>query len=936
MSTANYSFVSWTRQGLAKFIEAPAAGKLRGKISVEVKLENKSPFTRDLEIFGPADITGLDLRNIVRVHPEPNTGDFESNYLVFIEFYQDSFLWEYSPLPADSEKVRPWLHLLVLAEDEYALTENPDGPDRLTVNKAGVFPPEDQSWSWAHVHVNADTADLTKLREQMEANPDFAVARLVSPRRLSPTTRYEAFVIPAFESGRKAGIGEPLAGVDPVASSWGAGQTEFPVYYRWSFQTGQKGDFESLVRALVPRNDLDESIGFRPLDIKEASFPYNITNPATDLIQLGGALKPVGSAPMPFTDETWQVELSNLLNKRDGQQGSGFDSTAGDPVVVPPTYGHWHVLVSQLNQGNDTGPIDNGESNWLHTLNLDPANRASAGVGVKVIQENQDKYLATAWDQIGSVLEANQLIRQSQLGIEIAVRWWTKNITVQSNGNLIGMVRPMIGNVLCSDKPVPNILLNIEASGTPAAIFSPVFRRLSNTRSRLVKKMLPKNGPAGHPANSPSFAEGLLNGLATAPNKTIPDGKNDVPIIDVPNIPYPVPVFPCQYPGFPKELEVISLPPQYLEYLWGSPNSPAPGTNFVGIDPHAYLAAWNLLQFSFNCSKPENPPHPIDPASIVPCIKQNLNPIKTIKDRTLSKIGTEGDLDAIIPIMAAPDYPEPMYKKLLEQSADFILPNLNKLPNNTITLMEANQAFIEAYMVGLNYEMARELLWNEYPTDQRGSYFRQFWDVSKYIVKGTPDPKQLAEKLKDIDFIHRWIKWTDLGDHRMSNRLPGDPPTGTPLVLTIRGDLLNRYPEAVIFAAEAATDGTFNPAGATKYPIFSAKIDPDITFLGFELTEDEARGGTVHKGWYFCIKEPVTGPRFGMDLAPDDGNTIPPVSWNDLHWGHMNNNVLIDLTDKTFPDAAVDGHWGKNSAQMAAILYQVPVLVAIHATQLLP
>ena len=34
-------------------------------------------------------------------------------------------------------------------------------------------------------------------------------------------------------------------------------------------------------------------------------------------------------------------------------------------------------------------------------------------------------------------------------------------------------------------------------------------------------------------------------------------------------------------------------------------------------------------------------------------------------------------------------------------------------------------------MVGLNHEFARELLWREYPTDQRGSYFRQFWDVAR-------------------------------------------------------------------------------------------------------------------------------------------------------------------------------------------------------------
>ena len=30
-------------------------------------------------------------------------------------------------------------------------------------------------------------------------------------------------------------------------------------------------------------------------------------------------------------------------------------------------------------------------------------------------------------------------------------------------------------------------------------------------------------------------------------------------------------------------------------------------------------------------------------------------------------------------------------------------------------------------MVGLNFEMGRELLWRGFPTDQRGTYFDSFW-----------------------------------------------------------------------------------------------------------------------------------------------------------------------------------------------------------------
>ena len=74
-----------------------------------------------------------------------------------------------------------------------------------------------------------------------------------------------------------------------------------------------------------------------------------------------------------------------------------------------------------------------------------------------------------------------------------------------------------------------------------------------------------------------------------------------------------------------------------------------------------------------------------------------------------------------------------MYKPLVDRSTELFLPNMHLIAQNTITLLETNQRFIESYMVGLNHEFARELLWREYPTDQRGSYFRQFWDVSAFL-----------------------------------------------------------------------------------------------------------------------------------------------------------------------------------------------------------
>src|SRR5262249_47300459 len=132
-------------------------------------------------------------------------------------------------------------------------------------------------------------------------------------------------------------------------------------------------------------------------------------------------------------------------------------------------------------------------------------------------------------------------------------------------------------------------------------------------------------------------------------------------------------------------------------------------------------------------------------------------------------------------------------------SEELLLPNVGLIPPNTITLLKTNQKFVEAFLVGLNHEMAREFIWREYPTDQRSTFFRQFWAGRE----SPPDPKlsdkDRAEKLKDIYPIHLWPKGNDLGSN--NHRKPG--PNAEYLVLLIRGDLFRRYPNTEVYAAKA-------------------------------------------------------------------------------------------------------------------------------------
>jgi len=990
MSLAKYSFVSWMRQGLGLYLNQVdnlgiGESEETGRSSLEVKLNLNAgdPILQTLNLVGPGDIIGIDTRNIVRVHPEPDTPNFEPNYLPFIEFYQDTFPWDYTPAKANNHNLRPWVFLLVLEESEYSFNENPNGPlDYIDLNISldTAFPPEDQSWAFAHVHVNVDLSDdagendieeaKIKLKAQLNSNPDFALSRLVSPRKLSPDSYYQAFVVPAFESGRLAGLGRESAGVDSLQASWREHSNHdkrFPIYYSWKFQTGPFGDFEYLVRLLEGRV-LPDDVGYRPMEVLEEpnfNIPAVTDGVTNGVTKMGGALKPVGVSYQEIVNATdWAKSIAELINLNEHVQlpDSGLldlainpysgNNVKEDPVITPPLYGKWHAIARTVE------PVLSGtaEVAWLRTLNTDPRHRAAAGLGTNVIQEHQDKYMEIAWEQVGAILEANQMLRQAQLGIEIVARLYDRHITSLDEVEQLSLLSPFMYFIKCGPSTVFQMIVD---SAYPLALFDPTFRYLSKPRGR-VRKRLPKEGNenvAGRTTEEQSARVRPESRIGTAYKNIIrgiispwdfikynpkPDGKNEGTLTFGND-----PADPTSETVIDGTLLTNTPPDRNPNFGFSDPPSSEedfsqPPTTYGNLETiEDFLTAGAELLDEFQADTVEIPFEGVGlhQESILQCLLEGLKPEKTIKDRVLIKIGTAADLDAIIPILAAPDYTEPMYKKLLEKDPNYILANIEAMPRNTITLLEANQEFIESYMVGLNHEMARELLWNEFPTDQRGSYFRQFWDVSGFVIPEDETDESIAGDLKDIKPIHEWFGSDALGQN--NNRLRDDGEA--PLVLAIRGEVVNRYPEVSIFAIRAHFENgkrVFNDNSEEKYPIYSADISPDITFLGFDITAEEASGNdTDDAGWFFAIKQPPAGPRFGLDeLAGGSAGDIS--SWNDLTWQHMgsafvNTGAIIGgapSDDDENPNLA----WGTNSADMAYILYQVPFMLAIHATEMLP
>ena len=172
-----------------------------------------------------------------------------------------------------------------------------------------------------------------------------------------------------------------------------------------------------------------------------------------------------------------------------------------------------------------------------------------------------------------------------------------------------------------------------------------------------------------------------------------------------------------------------------------------------------------------------------------------LDPAVTVVRMVNHRITALNDAQAegLDDIMAAPDLSEPTYQALAIISHDWLLPGIDTLPPGTTTLVESNRTFISGFLVGMNHELARELLWREYPTDQRGTYSRQFW-----ARRNTGNPADQYD-LKHLLHASPQLTLEQLGEK------PGD--VASPLVLVVKGDLVRRYPGMLVTAAKTKKSG---------------------------------------------------------------------------------------------------------------------------------
>lgn len=999
---ASYSFLPWLRQGLTSGIgnkdnfnpeldeeeEIGTVPDIRVSITMDIKFKG-TPMesgadvefdkTKDVKLYGPFDILGISQDAIVRTDPKNWITNFEPNYLPYIEFYDEDFLWRYTPAaPFGTElrnqKLRPWITLVVLKEDEFErMPFNGVNPSFKILKEAvEIFPDQQQLFAWGHVHVNealtgSVSEGVNQLDNILKTDPNKAVSRLLCPRRLDDNTSYYAFVIPTFELGRLAGLGLGIPTSAPIPNAltpaWANADDdkEFPIYYEWFFKTGSVGNFEYLVELLQPTPLTIENVGKRSLDIQNPGL-LNLKGKAVNKeIPLYGAVKPIES-PTPV--DVWPIPYPpaspppptprehQFIDKFIEILNSPYDGTLSlpnpdaDPEIAPPIYGRWHAKKDHL---------DNLSDDWLHKTNLDPSYRVFAGVGSQVVKKRQEEFMNLAWKQVAKIEEANKIIRQLQLAKEASASIFKRTFAAAPADELISFTNTVHPRIVVSTEKT--LFKKTQESVIPQGCFTGAFRKITRPNG-----FVAKNTGTTSQLISTAKVINSINSGTTSVAKT-----------------YPAPAGMSAYTILPSSsitstytLGLPSRPTFYLTKPGSTYYSPGSGgiasaaaASYVGVVPNVH----NRL------SAPSTAP-PTGDALVLSGIKTNItenidpgNTMLNIAKKLVVQHDVNGQivtLDNLDLILEAPKIEIAMYKDLYDISPDLLMPKLNDLPANSISILEPNQKVIEAYMMGLNHEMASELLWREFPTDQRGTVFMRFWE--SYLTTHEDTSGTNYDKTRSIKPIHQWKNTAGTALSKLGENRPSGYPTDL-LLLTVRGELLKKYPNALIYANKAKwgqntsqVDDVTQPRamkaynvtnGDTKLPLFTARVS-DVVFIGFALTAVEAVGTDVEAtspdmtkpGWFFVFEEIGGEIHFGLDEFDEENPilsiTNPLANWDILNWGHMGGSVedikfintsrdinIVSTANLSFID------WGSNAADMAYALYRSPSLLAVHAKDLL-
>lgn len=904
-----------------------------------------SPLTGPaLAVLGAGAAVAIEPRAVVRTDPHDGAADVEPNYLASIELTPVELPWLLTPArpggDPDALRLRPWIALVVVADGDDVLRAGSPLPT-ITVD-VGELPDLADSWAWAHVQQPIPDPSPPPGLPAFDAD---AVARLVSPRRLEPgdpgdnrPRSWLACVVPTFAGGRAAGLNLPLP-ADEHAPAWDVavpGTVQLPVYTSWRFTTGAEGDFETLVRRLAP---LDEEhltgLGVRMVDVSQP-WPQDSPLAGTDgpaTVPVPGALRSFADVPAGTVTDEALVDLRARLQAELNAPADRLAPEAPVPdttgAVAPPIYGGRHVPHDRVFAPPlHLPPLAFAMQDWVVQLGFDVAARVAAGIGTAYVRAHQEDLMARAWEQVGAIREANRRRGVGELAVAVAERMHARNVTRLGAGEMVSLAAPASRRTRVTDAGTTlhtEVLVSTLADGAASSAFArfarpggPVARatrtRAASTVARglaaqvavPVPTVLLDRIPAGA---GPGTADALGASVVTAVD-TAQAGwaaQRLVALQAVTDV--------ARANGLTAQADALQGRLAVMSVDVAAARSGRTNLLQAAAITRLPALATGMAQTVALLQAPQaaGPSRilrtgvQVDVASLGSRLSAALAPRSGIEARIASRSRIPAGVTAagpVDPVMAYPRFALPASLALLADFPEWFLPGMGAVPPETATLLQPDPIFVESFLVGLAHEFNRELLWREYPTDQRATPFDRFWPRPD----GSPD----------VPPIHTWRG--ELGLHL-------DRRASDVVVLLLRGTVVRRFPDLVVAAVPEPTAGD---ASTWVAPTFSLPVDAQTAAYAFPLRPEVVRGNDPR--WFFLLHEHGYRLRFGFD-SPSAGDL---ATWNDLDWSRVPQARGFAVAGLPLdpPGDPGDARWARDATDTARITLQRPFRVMISAHRL--